>query len=266
MTWKSSRQVRKVVIDEVKKARVIVSQFLKDSTPVSTAAVRTGGGTSSSNTKKEAMQLPRFSGEEKGGQAFLKYPIWSKRWKSQITDYEDKYRATMLMSHVDAEVQKKLVGLETEYEKAMEKLDRYYGDTRKVVQACTVEVKGHPQVSSFDYKGLLSLKTCLKNNYARLKYKSLEHEMSNSHTMEIILKKFLLQENVKWSEHLAEMDARVREKPFLEFMKWLDKAGSSWELLAAQGTGAKSGSGSRSSYFGGQDGGGHGDNSSFGCG
>ena len=79
------------------------------------------------------MQLLRFSGEEKGGQAFLKYPIWSKNWKSQITDYEEKYRATMLMSHIDAEVQKKLVGLETEYEKAMEKLDRYYGDTRMVV-------------------------------------------------------------------------------------------------------------------------------------
>ena len=86
-------RIRKGVIDEVKKAEAIVSQFLKDSTPVSTAATagadRTGGGTGSSNTKKEAMQLPRFSGEEKGGQAFLKYPIWSKNWMSQITDYEE---------------------------------------------------------------------------------------------------------------------------------------------------------------------------------
>ena len=108
------------------------------------------------------MQLPRFSGEEKGGQAFLKYPIWSKNWKSQITDYKKKYRATILMSQVDAEVQKKLVGLETEYKKAMEKLDKFHGDTRKVVQACTTEIKGHPQVNSFNYNGMLMLKTCLK--------------------------------------------------------------------------------------------------------
>ena len=51
---------------------------------------------------------------------------------------------------------KMLTGLETEYEKAMEKLVKYYGDTRKIVQACTIEIKGHPQVSSFDYKGMLT--------------------------------------------------------------------------------------------------------------
>ena len=70
----------------------------------------------------------------------------------------------MLMSHVDTEVQQKLVGLETEYKKAMEKLNRYYGDTRKVVQTCTTEIKGHLQVNSFYYKGMLLLKTSLKKN------------------------------------------------------------------------------------------------------
>ena len=112
---------RKVVIDEVNKARIFVSQFLKDSTPASTAATaeasRTGGGTCSSNTKMKAMQFPRFSGEEKGSQAFLKYPIWSKNLKSQINDYKEKYTIIILMSHIDAEVQKKLVGLKTKYEK-----------------------------------------------------------------------------------------------------------------------------------------------------
>ena len=79
----------------------------------------------------------------------------------------------------------------------MEKLDKYHGETIKVIQACTIEIKGHPQVNSFNYKGMLALKTCLENNYARLKYKSMEHKMSNTHTMEIILKKFLIQENIK---------------------------------------------------------------------
>ena len=49
-------------------------------------------------------------------------------------------------------------------------------------------------------------------------------------------------------------------------MKWLKKNGSSWDLLAAQGTGAKSGGGNRNNYLGGQVGGGQGDNSCFGCG
>ena len=68
-----------MVIDEVKKARVIVSQFLTDSSQNTTAAkaVTTGGGGShSSNTKREAVQLPNFSGHEKAGQALLKYPFW----------------------------------------------------------------------------------------------------------------------------------------------------------------------------------------------
>ena len=45
---------RKVVIDEVKKARVIFSPFLKDSCPNATSAeaVMTCGGTSHSNTKR----------------------------------------------------------------------------------------------------------------------------------------------------------------------------------------------------------------------
>ena len=58
---------RMTVIDKVKKARVIVSQFLKDSSPTAATAktVWTGGGVShSSNIKREAVQLPKFSGDK----------------------------------------------------------------------------------------------------------------------------------------------------------------------------------------------------------
>ena len=102
----------------------------------------------------------------------------------------------VLLSHIDNEAQKKINGLENEYVKAMERLDKYYGDKRKVVQACTTEIKSHHQVQSFDYKGMLSLKTCLENNYARLRCRKLEREMSNTHTMELILRKFPIQENI----------------------------------------------------------------------
>ena len=100
----------------------------------------------------------------------------------------------MLMSHLDNEAQKKIIGLENEYKKAMDKLDKYYGDTKKVIQACTSKINSHPQVQSFDYKGLISLKTCLENNHACLKCRKLEHEMSDTHSMELILKKFPIQE------------------------------------------------------------------------
>ena len=77
--------------------------------------------------------------------------------------------------------------------------------------------------------------------------------MSNTHTMELILKKFPIQENAEWSIHLSQAEDTVQEEPFPEFMKWLEETGSSWELLAAQGTSSKSGG--RSNFFGGQDGG-----------
>ena len=40
-------------------------------------------------------------------------------------------------------------------------------------------------------------------------------------------------------EYLAEQDRDSQAKPFPAFMKWLEKAGASWELLAASGTGAR---------------------------
>ena len=100
---------RMTVIDKVKKARVIVSQFLKDSSPTAATAktVWTGGGVShSSNIKREAVQLPKFSRDKMAGHAFFKYPIWLKNWKSQILEYEEKYRASMLMTLTNSEAQK----------------------------------------------------------------------------------------------------------------------------------------------------------------
>ena len=66
---------------------------------------------------------------------------------------------------------------------------------------------------------MLSLKTCLENNYDRLRCRKLQHELPNIHTMELILKKFPIQENVEWSKHLSKVEEAVKEKPFPEFMK-----------------------------------------------
>lgn len=81
--------------------------------------------------------------------------------------------------------------------------------------------------------------------------------------MELILKKFAIQENVEWSKHLSKAEDAVQEEPFPEFMKWLQRdriimgaVGSSENQFQGKGKG---------NYFGRQDGSG-GDNSCYGCG
>lgn len=62
-------RLKKKVTDEAEKAKAIALQFLKDSNLVLSAAIvratGTGWGASSSNTKKDAVQLPKFFGDEK---------------------------------------------------------------------------------------------------------------------------------------------------------------------------------------------------------
>ena len=73
--------------------------------------------------------LPKFSGDERT--AFLKYPVWKTQWLNHITEYEVKYRATMLLNHLDDKATLQIIGHENDYDKLMELLDRYYNDARK---------------------------------------------------------------------------------------------------------------------------------------
>ena len=122
----------------------------------------------------------------------------------------------------------------------MEKLEKYYNDAKKIIKACLDEIRSHGNISAHDYKALVSYKKCLTNNYTRLKACKLEHEMSNTAALGVIVRKLPLQETVKWQEHLADQSAETQAKPFESFMQWLEKAGNSWELLLASGTGVKS--------------------------
>ena len=72
------------------------------------------------------------------------------------------------MSHIDKEATNKMISYENSYAEAMAKLDCYYGEKRKVIQACVTEIRKHPSMAVFDYKGLVSLKTCLVNYQKRL--------------------------------------------------------------------------------------------------
>ena len=62
----------------------------------------------------------------------------------------------MLMNHLDEKAQLQIVGLEKSYEEAIKQLDSYYIDAKKVIWVCLDEIRAHPQVAAYDYKGLVS--------------------------------------------------------------------------------------------------------------
>ena len=233
-----------LVSAELDRCKRIAMEFLKDVPEASVSVVGTpserpcsGSGTGFSFTKRETVMLPKFSGEEKT--AYLQYPVWKQQWTNNISEYEEKYRATMLLNHLDAKALDQIVGLENEYDKAMFQLDNYYNDAKKIVKACLDEIRAHSNINSFDYKALVSYKKCLVNNFTRLKAGNLEHEMSNSAALSVLVRKLPIQEAVDWQKFLAKKDKTEQAKPFPFFIEWLQEAGASWELLAASGTGAK---------------------------
>ena len=63
--------------------------------------------------------------------------------------------------------------------------------------------------------------------------------MSKTYVMEMVLRKFPITENIKWSEILAKTSKEAKKEPFKEYMRWLEKCGPAWEILAASGTSAK---------------------------
>ena len=156
-----------------------------------TVATRSAGF---STTKRETVMLPKFCGDEKS--AFLQYPIWKKQWSMHITEYETKYRSTMLLNHLDNKALEQIVGYENEYDRAMEKLDHYYNDAKKIVKACLDEIRGHANINAHDYRALVNYKKCLVNNYTRLKACSLDQEMSNTAALAALVRKFPLHEAV----------------------------------------------------------------------
>ena len=58
-----------------------------------------------------------------------------------------------------------------------------------------------------------------------------------------IIRKLPIQEAVEWQKFLSKKSKADQNKPFPSFLNWLEEAGSSWELLAASGTGTKGKSG-----------------------
>ena len=137
------------------------------------------------------------------------------------------------MDHLDSDAREKIVGFESDYEGAMKKLESYYGNPSKVVNCCVSEVMSFNSIQEGDYKSLIIYSNTLQNNYTRLENLKLEHEMSNTSAMSMILRKFPRIVGEKWSEHLIQQGETVRLKPFDEFIKWLTNQRAIWEQMVA---------------------------------
>jgi len=61
--------------------------------------------------------------------------------------------------------------------------------------------------------------------------------------MGVLIRKFPINEAVEWQKFLADQEKSEQNSPFPAFVRWLEKSGVSWELLAASGTGSKNKSG-----------------------
>ena len=104
---------------------------------------------------------------------------------------------------------------------AMKKLTDYFGDRHQIIQDCMTEVNNFPKVSPNDFKNLVLLKSCIEINYARLKSRNLENEISNTQTMKNIEAKFPLLQQTEWTKYLEEQLIEIRNNSFPELLKWV---------------------------------------------
>ena len=179
------------------------------------------------------MKLPFFKGAEDAS-PYLNYPTWRSRWDTHIISYEAKFRFGMLWDHIDDAAREKIVGHKDNHDIALDKLHKYFGDTLKVVDCVMEDALSPLPVSEGDYKGLISYADILVNNYERLKDIHLEHEMSNTSVMSVIVKKFPRLVSEKWHEHLLTKTSSERVKSFPIFISWLStqkECGNAWCLL-----------------------------------
>ena len=195
-----------------------------------------GGEQNSSSTKKEAVRLPSFSGDERSS-PYLKFSIWKKQWDVLISEYEPKWRAGLLWDHLDDTARSKYIGCEINYDEAMKRLERFYGDPVKVISCVMKEVLSFPLINCGEYKHLIAYSLTLENNFNRLVSLGLEHEMSNTSSMGSILKRFPRSVVEKWNEFLCTLDRSAKMKPFAYFIKWLETQREVWERMVSSEAG-----------------------------
>ena len=89
----------------------------------------------------------------------------------------------MLLNHLDGPAAEKIVGLENNYERAMVALNWHYNNSTKIIATCIKKIKALPEIMHGEYEALVSYKSCLVNNHARLSAVGLEHEVSGMYVL-----------------------------------------------------------------------------------
>ena len=223
-------QINRKFADEVEKSFCNVKRWfmaeLKDSAD---GAINTSS-IAHSSTKKEPVKLPKFEGAVKSS-PFLKFPVWIERWEKLISQYDEVWRSSILLDHLDDAAREKFVGYESNYPEAMKRLKKFYGDPQKVVACVMEEVLTPSNIKCGDYKNLLLYVDVLERNFNRLQNLEIEHEMSNTSTISQILRKFPRSVSEKWVEHLSIQSTSVKVRPFPEFITWLTSMRFIWEQM-----------------------------------
>ena len=203
-----------------------------------------------SNTKQESVGLPEFKGEEKKKELspYLKYPVWRKQWDVLIVGYDEDWRSSIFNQKLDDAARNTFVGYENDYNEAMKRLDKFYGNINKVVEYVMKEVCSPREIAEGDYKGLLAYTTILENNFNRLRSLNHEHELSNTMQMSSILRKFPRSISEKWIEFLSGLSSSEATRPFPNFIAWLGSQRIIWEGMVV--VDQKFNSKSSSSFFG----------------
>ena len=86
---------------------------------------------------------------------YKEYPIWKNPWNTLIVEYEELFCHTFLMDHLHLYPKEKIIGYESNYEGAMKKLDRFYGNPLTVVNCSVSEVMSFNSIQNGDYKSLV---------------------------------------------------------------------------------------------------------------
>ena len=80
--------------------------------------------TANSSTKKEPVKLPMFKGAVKSS-PFLKFPVWIERWEKLIDQYDEVWKPSILLDHLDDAAREKFVGYKVNYLEAMNRLKKF---------------------------------------------------------------------------------------------------------------------------------------------
>ena len=100
----------------------------------------------------------------------------------------------------------------------MKRLTKFYGNPLKVVSCVIQEVTAQQAIADKDYAAMVLYSMDLERSYDRLESMELEHELSNSSAVSVIMQKFFCSVAEKGNESLSTKSEAEISKPVLVFI------------------------------------------------